>query len=397
MSTTEMTSETTPPAAPTGDTSGFPPFSLTRLLGTVFRPRGGERVAILIDLDDPRSVRGFAFLEDRELSVQRTAHDVFFQGLRGEAGRELGISEVDFFAYQTTGGSNLDLPEHHYDPEGRELSFRADLYPRYDLILCISTYSATAPLTAAAKEFGFRGSTMHGLNDVILASGLAVDYEQVSAQAEKLRLGLTRAERAEIDFEVDGQQHTLTLHLDGQEAQKSHGLCRGPEPDVANLPAGEVYFVPEGAEGAFPMKYEEDGTIGLMEVEGGRIVDVELIRGNAATVEAHRRKLQEDPVTGEIGELGFGTQVLPFSGRDIQDEKVLGTVHVATGRSDHLGGKLTPELFKSRTNASHDDILFAPHKTPEIRVPQVRIHRDGETHVVIEDYRPAEYLLKLLA
>ena len=49
---------------------------------------------------------------------------------------------------------------------------------------------------------------------------------------------------------------------------------------------------------------------------------------------------------GAIGELGFGTQVLPFSGRDIQDEKILGTVHIATGRDDHLGGNITPDLFK---------------------------------------------------
>ena len=373
----------------------FPPFSLTRLLETVFKPRGGERVAILIDLDDPARVEGFAFLEDEQLSIQRYAHDVFYQGLRGEAGADLGIAEVELFAYQTTGGSNLDLPEHLYDTAGRRLTFRDDLYPRFDLVLCISTDSATAPLTAAAKEFGFRGSTMHGLNEIILHTGLAVDYEQVSEQAEKLRLGMTRAEAVELDFEVDGRRHTLTLELGGQEAQKSHGLCRGPEPDVANLPAGEVYFVPESAHGEFPMKYE-DGTLGLMTVEGGRIVEVELIRGDAATVGAHRAKLAADPVTGEIGELGFGTQELPFSGRDIQDEKVLGTVHVATGRSDHLGGKLTPELFKSRMNASHDDILFAPHKTPEIRVSEVRIRRDDQTHVVIQGYRPAEYLLNLL-
>jgi leucyl aminopeptidase (aminopeptidase T) len=207
---------------------------------------------------------------------------------------------------------------------------------------------------------------------------------------------MTRAHSVELDFEVDGKRHTLTLELNGQEAQKSHGLCRGPEPDVANLPAGEVYFVPDGARGEFPMKYE-DGTLGLMKVSGGRIIAVELIQGDAATVEAHRQKLAADPVTGEIGELGFGTQVLPFSGRDIQDEKVLGTVHVATGRSDHLGGKLTPDLFKERMNASHDDILFAPQKTPEINVPEVRMHRDGVTRVLIENYQPAAYLQELLA
>ena len=76
--------------------------------------------------------------------------------------------------------------------------------------------------------------------------------------------------------------------------------------------------------------------------------------------------LKADPVTGELGELGFGTQVLPVSGQDIQDEKILGTIHVATGRSDHLGGPLTPDNFADARNATHDDILFAPHKTPEV-------------------------------
>ena len=191
---------------------------------------------------------------------------------------------------------------------------------------------------------------------MILASGLAVDYNEVSVEAEKLRQGMTGADSVEIDYEVDHQRFTLRLELAGQEAQKSHGLCRGG-PDVANLPAGEIYYVPAGAEGQFPLKYE-DGTLGLMDVTGGRIHKATLLRGNSRTVAEHNEKLTSDPVTGELGELGFGTQLLPVSGRDIQDEKIRGTLHVATGRSDHLGGKLTPARFANRKNATHDDLLF---------------------------------------
>jgi leucyl aminopeptidase (aminopeptidase T) len=54
-------------------------------------------------------------------------------------------------------------------------------------------------------------------------------------------------------------------------------------------------------------------------------------------------------MTGVLGELGFGTQVLPVSGSDIQDEKVLGTCHLATGRDDHLGGHITPASSSSAT------------------------------------------------
>jgi hypothetical protein len=377
-------------------TKTFPPFSMTRLLTTVFAPKPGERIAILIDLPDPRAVKDFAFLKDPALTIQRHAYDVFYQGLKNGGLKEMQLTGGDLFAYEVTGGSNLDLPDTAFDPAGREVRFEKDIYPRYNILLCISTFSATAPLTAFAKQFGFRGATMHGLNDIILKTGLAVDYNQVSRDAEKLRLGLTRADYFEIDFEVLGQTHRLTLQCGRQEAQKSHGICRGEKPDVANLPAGEVYFVPQGAEGAFPMRYE-DGTIGLMQVSGGRIQKAALLQGRQSVVDEHNRKLKSDPVTGEIGELGFGTQELPPSGRDIQDEKIFGTLHVATGRSDHLGGHLTPDKFASAKNATHDDILFSPTKTPEILVTQARMYRDGKKEVVIEKFHPSAYLRQLLA
>jgi len=372
----------------------FPPFSLSRLLTTVFAPKGGERVCILIDLADPRGIKEFGFLNDPKLTIQKNAYEVFYKGLRDGVLSELNLKGGEIFAYAITGGSNLDLPDACFTPEGRELSLEKDVYPNYDIILCISTYSATAPLTAFAKQYGFRGATLHGVNEVILRSGLAVDYDEVSREAEKLRLGMTKADAVEIDFSFAGRSSTLRLELAGQEAQKSHGLCRGG-PDIANLPAGEIYYVPAGAEGEFPMQYE-DGTLGLMKVSGGRIQSASLVSGNQATIDTHNAKLQSDPVTGELGELGFGTQVLPVSGRDIQDEKVLGTIHVATGRSDHLGGHLTPDKFAEAKNATHDDILFAPHKTPGIRVTEARLYKDGTTRVLLADYTP-RYMAELLA
>ena len=372
----------------------FPPFSLSRLLNTVFKPKPGTRIAILIDLDDPHDLEGFKFLQNPDLTIQRHAYETFYRGLRNGVRAELGLAGGDIFAYKITGGSNLDLPDLAVDPEGNELSLQRDVYPRYDLILCISTYSATAPLTAFAKRYGFRGATLHGLNQTILRTGLAVDYDQVSRSAEKLRSGMTKADWAEIDFVVQGRRLTLHLDLGKQEAQKSHGLCRGG-PDVANLPAGEVYYVPVSAAGQFPLKFE-DGTIGIMSVKDGRVTGAELVNGNPEAIQAYRQKVASDPAAGEIGELGFGTQLLPVSGRDIQDEKILGTMHIATGRSDHLGGHLTPEKFNNARNATHDDILFAPHKTPEFQVPQVRMHLNGETVVLIENFVPAAYMANLL-
>ncbi|MBN8456834.1 MAG: hypothetical protein J0M04_03245 [Verrucomicrobia bacterium] len=375
----------------------FPEFDAARLLRTVFEPTEGCRVCILVDFDDPQPlIKDFAFLSHDGFPIQKRAHEHFYQALKDRVMSELGMSGGEMFAYKMTYGSNLDLADEVWDTAGNPLSFDRDIYPNYDIILCISTFSATAPLTAKAKEFGFRGATMHGLNDVILSSGLAVDYIEVSRDAEKLRLALTKADSVEIDFELeDGRILTAWLGLNGQEAQKSHGLCHGKTPDIANLPAGEVYFVPVDARGHFPMKYE-DGTLGVLDVENRCIVRSTLIEGNPETIAAHNARLADDPMTGTLGELGFGTQVLPVSGADIQDEKVLGTCHMATGRDDHLGGDIVPSMFKKHENSTHDDILFAPHKTPNFNIRQVRMHRGGKTEILIENFRPCAYLMDAL-
>lgn len=375
----------------------FPVFDAARLLRTVFEPTDGCRVCILLDFDEPLPlIKDFAFLHQDGFPIQKRAHEHFYLALKNRVMAELGMSGGEMFAYKMTHGSNLDLADEVWDTAGNLLSFDRDIYPNYDIILCISTFSATAPLTAKARQFGFRGATMHGLNDVILSSGLAVDYLEVSRDAEKLRLALTKADSVEVDFALeDGRVLTAWLGLNGQEAQKSHGLCHGRTPDIANLPAGEVYFVPVDARGQFPMKYE-DGTLGVLDVENRCIVRSTLIEGNPDTIAAHNARLADDPMTGTLGELGFGTQVLPVSGADIQDEKVLGTCHMATGRDDHLGGDIVPEMFKKHENSTHDDILFAPHKTPNFNIRQVRMNRGGKTEILIENFRPSAFLMDAL-
>ncbi|MEM7145414.1 MAG: hypothetical protein AAF591_09775 [Verrucomicrobiota bacterium] len=398
MITTTITPAPTKKITLDPDQRQFPPFSLTRLLSSVFEPTQGCKVCILIDFDDPPAhINDFAFLNEDGFEVQKKAHQEFYLGLKEGALAKLGMTGGELYAYRCTHGSNLDLEDEAWDTNGNLLSLENDIYPNYDIILCVSTFSATAPLTEKCKIHGFRGATMHGLNDVILSTGLAVDYDDVSADAEKLRLALTRADEIEIDFGLeDGSVLTAWLGLDAQEAQKSHGLCKGKDnPDIANLPAGEVYFVPTDARGQFPMKYE-DGTLGVLDVENRNIIRSTLIEGDQTTIDAHNQRLADDPMTGTLGELGFGTQVLPVSGADIQDEKVLGTCHLATGRDDHLGGDIIPSMFKKHENSTHDDILFAPHKTPNFDIKQVRMKRGDQEEILIEHFRPSQYLLDAL-
>ena len=76
----------------------FPPFSLNRLLKTVFAPKGGEKVCILIDLPDTALMKDFGFLTEPRFTLQRHAYEVFYQGLRAGVLEELGLQGADMFA-----------------------------------------------------------------------------------------------------------------------------------------------------------------------------------------------------------------------------------------------------------------------------------------------------------
>ena len=281
----------------------FAPFSIQRLMRTCFEEGEGEKLCILIDLPNPEDIKDFKFLNDPSLSIQNYGHEVFYKGFRLEPSKSLTTQAVIFsptkkWAVQTS------ITKTSVSILLANNSLEKDIFPNYGIILAITTWSATAPLTADAKKFGFRGATMHGLNQIIVDSGLSVDYDEISEEVELQRLALTKADAFEIDFEVEGQKTTLRLECAQQEAQKSHGLCPRGKPDVANLPAGEVYFVPTGADGKFPFKYSEE-TLGLLTVENGYIKSSRLLYGDYDLIKEHNDKLKEDPMTGAIGELGL--------------------------------------------------------------------------------------------
>ena len=132
-------------------------------------------------------MRDHKFLTLDGFSVQKYAYNTFLHDLKDGVSEELSYSENGFFAFKTTGGSNLDPEDEAVNSNGDALSLENDIYPNFDIILAITDYSLTAPLTASAKIHGFRGATLHGVNEIILNSGLSVDYLKISKQAELFR------------------------------------------------------------------------------------------------------------------------------------------------------------------------------------------------------------------
>ncbi|HEX5137060.1 MAG TPA: hypothetical protein VFY93_08820, partial [Planctomycetota bacterium] len=143
----------------------FPPFDLVRLLRTVFRVEPHESFGVFTDLPDPHAVKGFSYLDHPGLEPQKLAFTVLYSGLLSSS-----LGDPSFYAYQETGGSNLDLPDDVATPDGKTLPLR-DALARHTISLFMGRYSATAPATALAKEMGFRGATMHGTNAKVLATG----------------------------------------------------------------------------------------------------------------------------------------------------------------------------------------------------------------------------------
>src|SRR5437899_47936 len=108
-------------------------FDIVRLLRTVFHPQPGERVGVFIDLPEPQAVVNWKFLQN-PTPTHQIAYEVFYKGLQ-ERKSELQLASVEFFAYEPTGGSNLDLPATVVSAEGKTQRLIEDTLSRLNIVL----------------------------------------------------------------------------------------------------------------------------------------------------------------------------------------------------------------------------------------------------------------------
>ncbi len=189
-----------------------------------------------------------------------------------------------------------------------------------------------------ASEAGVRIATLPGVTEEMLTRLMTIDLGEVRRRGWALSGALNGGTKARITCRHGSD---LRLGLEGRLSIVDAGEL-GSRGAFGNLPCGEAFIAPvEGtAEGTLVI----DGSIagvGLLDtptsltIGGGHLTDASG-PGGATLMElltAH------GPDGTNVAELGIGTnEEAVLTGNILEDEKILGTSHVAFGASAAIGG-----------------------------------------------------------
>lgn len=189
-----------------------------------------------------------------------------------------------------------------------------------------------------ACERGARGATMPGVTEEMLARVMAVDFETVAGRSQAVAALLDRSDEAVVRC-PRGSDLRLSLH--GRSGQPDDGRLTRPGV-FGNLPYGEAFIAPRGGDGTIVAS--SLSPLGLsdapasLSVRDGHIVGAEGGLGPQylALLQAHGER------GTNLAELGVGTNDrATLTGNVLEDEKILGTVHVAFGASAGIGGTVS--------------------------------------------------------
>jgi leucyl aminopeptidase (aminopeptidase T) len=208
-----------------------------------------------------------------------------------------------------------------------------------DVFIAPTTRSLShTPARKAATEAGVRGATLPGVTVDMLGRVMAVDFDTMGRRSRAVAALLDDADSARVTCP---RGTDLELDLTGRKGTADDGNLTSPGA-FGNLPAGEGFIAPLSGEGTVvasslsPLGLSPEPA--LLTVERGRIVTAERGLGPEyiKLLRAH----------GELGsnlaELGVGTNdCATLTGNVLEDEKILGTVHVAFGASAGIGGTVS--------------------------------------------------------
>jgi leucyl aminopeptidase (aminopeptidase T) len=176
---------------------------------------------------------------------------------------------------------------------------------------------------------------MPGVTEDMLARVMAVDFDLMAARSRAVAALLDEADSARITCP---RGTDLSLDLNGRRGIADDGDLTAPGA-FGNLPMGEGFIAPVGGEGKVvassvgPLGISEDPAI--LTVRDGHVTSAEGGLGPEwlRLLEVHGERGRN------LAELGVGTNDrAQLTGLVLEDEKILGTVHVAFGASAGIGG-----------------------------------------------------------
>jgi leucyl aminopeptidase (aminopeptidase T) len=208
-----------------------------------------------------------------------------------------------------------------------------------DVVLAptIQSLSHTAA-RKAASEAGVRIGTLPGVTEEMLTRLMNVDLAEVRRRSWAVAETLNKGTAARITC-PNGSD--LRFGLDGRMAIADGGelSSRGA---FGNLPCGEGFIAP--VEGTVAGTLVVDGSIaGVGQLDEPVVLTVEEGHLVAATGSDGARLMEllteHGPDGTNVAELGIGTnEEATLTGNILEDEKILGTAHVAFGASAAIGG-----------------------------------------------------------
>jgi leucyl aminopeptidase (aminopeptidase T) len=230
-------------------------------------------------------------------------------------------------------------------------------------------------LTAVEANPKLRHAHMPGIDDVLMTTGMSVDYAAVQEMCRKVHEIASNAPEITVTNPA-GTEFTATFNPDWR-WKISDGQIRAE--DWSNLPDGEIFtcvksidrgkVVVDGILGDyFSQKYGLlENTPVTLEIEDSRVTRVQC--DNEALAAEFREYMKQDENANRIGEFAIGTNIglEKLVGNLLQDEKFPG-IHVAVGHG-------YPE--KTGSDWSSDAHCDAVLKNTTIIVSDRTIMKDG--------------------
>lgn len=209
-----------------------------------------------------------------------------------------------------------------------------------DVVLMATSKSLSH--TRARKEANNRGArvaSLPGLTEEVMTRTLSSGYGHIADLCRLYAAKITGAREVRI---TTAKGTDLIFSLEGRMGVADTGLLHAPGA-FGNLPAGEAYIAPlEGtAQGILVVDGSMAG-VGLIQepikikVENGLATEItggEEAKKLNALMEKHGQKARN------IAELGIGlNDQAKITGVVLEDEKALGTIHIALGDNSTFGG-----------------------------------------------------------